>query len=207
MAAEIEHLHPVFKARIERACKETGAAVLSGARTRAEQQRLFDESQHGGAPANPPGSSWHEFGEGLDGGAGACAVDFVSVGPNRKALLAVRERAAELGLCFPVKKEIWHAQPVEITLSSRFAGARALIPSPESPFNPEELELPMEFTYIFDDKDFLWLGAERIHTRCAVGDVLEGLKKARQIEALGKQSERFHEFLSGIAKSAQFTIG
>lgn len=63
----------------------------------------------------------------------------------------------------------------------------------------------MEFTYVFNNQDFLWLGAERILTRCGSPEVLESLKGAKQIVGLGVRSEQFHEFLSNIAKNAKFS--
>jgi len=63
----------------------------------------------------------------------------------------------------------------------------------------------MEFTYIVNNEDWLWLGAERVHARCASGEVLEGLKKVNQIVPLGTQPATFHDFLSGISKNANFT--
>ena len=65
----------------------------------------------------------------------------------------------------------------------------------------------MEFTYIVNGEDFLWLGAERIHTRCASPDVLEGLKGAKQIVGLGVKSQQFHDFLTNIAINAKFATG
>lgn len=199
MAADLEHLNPVFRERIDRACAETGATVLSGARTPENQALLFAAAAVGGNPANKPGTSWHEFGADLPGDPMARAVDFI----NNDALTVVRSLAAEYRLCFPVAREPWHAQPVETRISSRFRNAPPLEGQPST----EESKLPMEFTYVFNGEDFLWLGAERIHTRCASPDVLEGLKSAKQIAGLGVKSQQFHDFLKGIASNAKFATG
>ena len=108
MAADLEHLHPIFRARIEKACAETGASILSGARSTVRQAQLFEAFQNGtGNPANPPGSSWHEFGEGLPGCPSAIAVDFLTDdgGPADRALSTVHARADEFHLCFPIESE------------------------------------------------------------------------------------------------------
>lgn len=63
----------------------------------------------------------------------------------------------------------------------------------------------MEFTYISNNEDWLWLGSERIHARCAVGSVLETLKSAKQIVGLGKKESEFHQFLLSLAKNAGFS--
>lgn len=198
--ADTEHLHPEFKRRIERACELTGASLTSGARSTQRQAQLFQDFQNGtGNPANPPGHSWHEFGDGLDGGTFALAVDFVT----DAALDAVRAKAAELQLCFPTGEK-WHAQPIEITVSARVAGAEALVPA-FKPVDPSVL--PAEFTYIFGGEDWLWLGAERVHTRCASAAVLEGLKNAKQLVGLGEKTQEFHDSLTNLAHNSGFLEG
>ena len=47
MAADLEHLHPIFRARIENACAKTGASILSGARSTVRQPQLFEAFQNG----------------------------------------------------------------------------------------------------------------------------------------------------------------
>lgn len=122
----------------------TGAGINSAARSHAKQRELWDCRQHklatGGCncpdgcnPANPPGSSWHEYDEAatfpnpdsdassLIGGAYALAVDFAEPYPH-----------GANGLCWPIAGEPWHAQPAEITESARVAGAWRRLPSPPS---------------------------------------------------------------------------
>lgn len=79
---------------------------------------------------------------------------------------------------------------------------RSSAPTPPSP--KKEDVLPMEFTYIVDDEDWVWWGAERIHARCGEGTVLDVLAKT-QHDRLGKQSKGFHDFLMGVSSNAGFT--
>lgn len=203
MAADLDHLHPTFRQRIEKACAVTGASILSAARSRERQAELFAAFLNGtGNSANPPGTSWHEFGDGLPGTGSALAVDFLTGGRADRALAEVRARAEEFQLCFPIKGEAWHAQPIEVADAKRVPRVPALFTMPQ----PEE-QLPMEFTYIVEGQDWLWLGAERIHTRCASPDVLEGLKKGNQIVGMGDRGKQFHEFLKSVAENAKFTTG
>lgn len=209
MAADLEHLHPIFRARVEKACAKTGASILSGARSTVRQAQLFEAFQNGtGNPANPPGSSWHEFGDGLPGCPSAIAVDFLTDdgGPADRALSKVHAMADELHLCFPIKSERWHAQPIEVTAAARIPRIAAIFTRPPTPtLLMEEVTTDMEFTYIVNNEDWLWLGAERVHARCASGEVLEGLKKVNQIVPLGVQGKQFHDFLCGISKNANFS--
>lgn len=128
MALDLDHLHPEFRRRV----LATGHAVNSGARATccgpSSQQYLFDHrNEPGFNPANPPGSSWHEYGTGLTGGEWALAVDFA--GPPYPH--------GAPGFCWPIKGEPWHAQPAEVTTSKRVAGAEKRLPavsvSPPSP--------------------------------------------------------------------------
>lgn len=91
----------------------------------------------------------------------------------------------------------------------RAAEAALFATAPRRDRNPlgADMDLPTEFTYILDGVDFLWLGPERIHTRCASADVLEGLKRGGQIVGLGKRSAQFHAFLRSAAENANFAIG
>lgn len=134
--ADLEHLHPVFRERIQRACAETGAYVLSGGRSTERQAQLYNDYLRGvGNPANPPGTSWHEYGNGIDGGRWTMAVDLAgNYGP-------INRRGRDFSLCFPVAGEAWHAQPVEITESARVAGADSRLPppTPKTPVDPLEL--------------------------------------------------------------------
>lgn len=139
MSRDLDHLHPEFRRRVE----ATGAAINSAARSHAKQQDLWDCRQHkeatgvcdcvdGCNPANPPGSSWHEYDEEalfpypdseaspLVGGPYALAVDFAEPYPHGAP-----------GLCWPIVGEPWHAQPVEVPESQRVAGAWRRLPMPE----------------------------------------------------------------------------
>lgn len=76
-------------------------------------------------------------------------------------------------------------------------------PAPQPELDTEDL--PMEFTYITNGQDFIWLGAERIHARTGSGATLEALKRGKQIVALGDVGPEVHEYLSSLARNARFT--
>ena len=85
--------------------------VASGHRSSEEQEYLYDQYlHHGGAPANPPGTSNHE----------AVPYDFakslaVDIHPATGAdYQAMQKVAKEEGLNFLIISELWHAQPVEV---------------------------------------------------------------------------------------------
>lgn len=114
--ADLSTLHPVFRQRVE----ATGASVLSAGRSTTRQAELYDgwvRGLPGYNPANPPNTSWHEYGEGLTGGRWTLAVDFNPPYPHGAA-----------GLCFPIPSEPWHAQPSEVTEVRRAAGAELRLP-------------------------------------------------------------------------------
>lgn len=73
------------------------------------------------------------------------------------------------------------------------------------PGHPVLSDLPSEFSYITNGEDWLWLGGERIHTRCGSVPVLQGLTAGRQIVQLGPKSDEFHQFLTSVANNARFT--
>lgn len=126
--AGLDHLHPVFAARVANACRNRATSVYSGARSTERQRQLYNDFLAGkGNPANPPGTSWHEYGPGMAGGPDALAVDFAEPYPH-----------GEPGLCFPVAGEPWHAQPSEITESRRVAGAEKRLPAGTTPAPSEE---------------------------------------------------------------------
>jgi len=135
--SDLDHLHPVFRARV----LATGVPINSGARSHAGQSALFVCFQgrlatgHCGCAecnsANSPGTSWHEFDEAnpwppadgeasqLVGGPWALAVDFAEPYPHDAP-----------GLCFPIAGEPWHAQPTEVTEPQRVVGAWRRLPGP-----------------------------------------------------------------------------
>lgn len=127
----------------------------------------------------------------------------------RSLLTAINERR------FDDAAEIWKTSIIdpgsrfETGLRRRRAAEAALFAKPDvrTLLPPEAMAVPEAFTYIFEGKDFLWLGAERIHTRCASIDVLEGLTRGRQIVALGEKSREFHEFLANLATNARLLTG
>jgi hypothetical protein len=128
--ADLSPLHPVFRQRVE----ATGVPVYSGGRSTVRQGELYDgwvRRLPGYNPANPPGTSWHEYGPGIPGGRWTLAVDFEEPYPHGAP-----------GLCFPIPKEPWHAQPAEITEGARVAGAELRLPTPDPgpPADPYDLK-------------------------------------------------------------------
>lgn len=127
--AGLDHLHPIFAARVANACRVRGTSVYSGARSTEDQAELWRRYQAGtGNPANRPGTSWHEYGPELLGGPDAVAVDFNEPYPH-----------GEPGLIFPLAGEPWHGQPTEIPETARVAGAERRLPA--SPAPKEEPEV------------------------------------------------------------------
>jgi GH24 family phage-related lysozyme (muramidase) len=147
--AGLDHLHPVFAQRVANACRARGTSVYSGARSTERQRQLYEDFLAGrGNPANPPGTSWHEHGEGIPGGHYALAVDFAEPYPH-----------GEPGLVFPIKGEPWHAQPAEIPEPARVAGAENRLRGP----TPKEDQLfslsPISATHIIASHSGLLLTA------------------------------------------------
>lgn len=57
----------------------------------------------------------------------------------------------------------------------------------------------MEFTYIANGEDFVYLGVEGFCGRLPFGDTLDGLKGSKQLKDLGKQSSSFHDGVKALA--------
>lgn len=134
---DLANLHPVFRERVRAAVAATGTTVYSGARSTEEQARLYRDFRAGkGNPANPPGTSWHEYGDGIPGGSWALAVDFAEPYPHGFP-----------GLIFPVAKEPWHSQPAEIAEPARVAGADKRLPS--APSQPPPPRTPDQWDDLF----------------------------------------------------------
>lgn len=188
--ADLEHLHPVFRSRVI----ATGVAVASGARSTARQKELYDgwvARLPGYNPANPPGTSWHEYGNGIPGGVWALAVDFEEPYPHGAP-----------GLIFPIAGEPWHAQPSEISEPSRVNGADSRLPV--QPVVLSNKETSMQFTYIYNNEDFVWLGVERFHGHLPFGSALDGLKSSGQMADLGKRDAEFHKGVKTLADQLNF---
>jgi len=151
--ADLDHLAPTLRASVE-----AGIAAMpylwveSGARSHARQQQLYNDYLAGrGNPANRPGTSNHEYDEtstwpitdaeneatSLAGGCWALAVDFGAPGADFAELHA---RAAEFGLVFPLSREPWHGQPIQVAESYRVAGAWRRLPQPAPPAPPVDLD-------------------------------------------------------------------
>lgn len=189
--AGLDHLHPTFAARVAAACHATGSTVYSGARSTSEQAELWRRYQNGtGNPANPPGNSWHEYGADLLGGPWCVAVDFTEPYPH-----------GQPGLVFPIEAEPWHAQPVEISETSRVAGAQSRLPIDPQ---PSTKELPVRFTYIADGEDYVYLTEEQFHGRLPFGDFLNAIKSRKAVENWGEQSSEFHAGVKALADQCEF---
>ena len=98
-------MNPLMDARLRAliAAAPGRVTVTSGARTRAQQQKLYDDYLAGtGNLAAKPGTSLHEKGLALDLGF-----------ENDATRRWVHANASRFGLVFPIKSEPWHAEPVE----------------------------------------------------------------------------------------------
>lgn len=192
--ADLENLHPVFRARVLEACSAAGTSVLSGARSTERQRQLYDDYLAGqGNPANPPGTSWHEHGEGIPGGVHAMAVDFNQPYPH-----------GQPGLIFPIKGEPWHAQPEEIPESARVAGAENRLPKTD-PSTPQGDLRMLTFRYIFGGQDWVFDGPSKLFFQLnderQITEVLDPLG----VPKLGEVSDATHRRYSEVAQSAGFT--
>lgn len=113
-----EWLHPVFRERLEAVYRLVPFTNRSGGRSTQRQAELYRDFKAGrGNPANPPGTSWHEYWP--DGSVLAQAADIHPKAPHTYAQLHAAGR--KHGIHFPVASEAWHAQPVEAKSSKRTA--------------------------------------------------------------------------------------
>ena len=143
-------LHPTFRERIEAALEDyPGAYVLSAGRSNQRQRELYEDFLAGrGNPANPPGTSWHEYDETapwpnvtadhsaasrLTGGCWSLAVDLAG------SYGGIIRNAAAYRLRFPIDGEAWHAQPYEVEEAKRTPGAwrrlPLITPPPADPYD------------------------------------------------------------------------
>ena len=106
LKGDLQGLDPKLRAALEQVGQRMGRDldVVSGHRTRAEQQVLYDRYRAGtGNLAAVPGTSRHESGAAADVYIGGVALADVPGG---------REAAAAAGLGFPVQGEAWHVEPL-----------------------------------------------------------------------------------------------
>lgn len=190
---DLVNLHPVFRARVLNACSVVGTTVYSGARSTQRQRELYEDFKAGrGNPANPPGTSWHEYGPGIPGGEFALAVDFAEPYPH-----------GQPGLIFPIRGEPWHAQAVEIPESSRVAGAELRMPKVNNGVPSVEEMKDMVVQLVSGGEDWLYDSPGRIMYRITAGGVFNVLKgeKVGRYEVDAATLEEF----KNVARNAGFT--
>lgn len=121
--------------------------------------------------------------------------------PDDKARTKAALAAGDIDASVPIGFDPTHVEVTGLTVKEAKDGRRPLPPGDPGP----EL-LPTQFTYIFNGtEDWIWLGAERVHTRCAVASVLEGLKSAGQLVGLGPREPGFHQFLLDLSRATGFS--
>ncbi|MCW2962469.1 MAG: penicillin-resistant DD-carboxypeptidase [Thermoleophilia bacterium] len=106
LTGDLDGLDPELRASLEQVAAQLGRSieVVSGARTRSEQEVLYQKYLDGtGNLAAVPGTSRHESGRAADVYVDGVALADVPGG---------RAAASALGLGFPVPGEAWHIEPV-----------------------------------------------------------------------------------------------
>lgn len=106
VTGDLEGLDPALRAALEQVAEQLGKPldVISGLRTRAEQEELYRRYKAGtGNLAAVPGTSRHESGH---------AADVYIDGVALANVPGARAAAAAAGLGFPVPGEAWHVEPV-----------------------------------------------------------------------------------------------
>jgi D-alanyl-D-alanine carboxypeptidase len=104
LTGDLTGLNPELRAGLEQVAAKLGTKlnVLSGNRTRAEQEELYQRFLNGtGNLAAPPGTSRHESGR---------AADVYVNGVALADVPGARKAAATAGLGFPVPGEAWHVE-------------------------------------------------------------------------------------------------
>lgn len=115
-ARELNDLSPDLRVRVAELIKACpySLGITSAWRSREEQQRLYDgykAGKPGFHPANPPGTSKHEdSGPNGEPASNACDLDYPDGSARAEAVQWVHRRAASFGLCFPIRREDWHAE-------------------------------------------------------------------------------------------------
>ena len=102
------NINATFLARVDKWNDACGGrySIGTGFRSIQEQARLYALKQAGKIKhaVARPGHSWHE-------GRGRNMALAIDLEPD--AIMADQRAAASFGLCFPVRGEPWHIQPVE----------------------------------------------------------------------------------------------
>lgn len=135
---DVDGLHPEKAVRLAaflKAAESEGhdIRVLSGARSRERQAKLWDDAvKKYGSPnaarmfVAPPGGSTHESGEAVDLQYGDRAPGLG--GKRTPAVEWAHANARRFGLSFPLGHEDWHIEPVEARSGGRRYGGLASAP-------------------------------------------------------------------------------
>lgn len=193
----LDHLHPVFAQRVANACHNVGTSILSGARSTERQRQLYEDYLAGrGNPANPPGTSWHEYGSGLRGGEWAFAVDLNEPYPH-----------GQPGLIFPIRGEPWHAQPTEIPEPARVAGAELRMPQILIPKSEEDdVNRFLYGVTSGPDKGQVWVWDSAARILAYIGSpAVRTLFENAKTPYAGDFDGAAHQDMKNLAKNAGFT--
>lgn len=125
-------------------------SIVSGFRTKEEQERIYEKNGRNNHVAAPPGHSNHEFGEAIDAGAGGSHKNFGSSEVGKW----VHANSEKYGLYFPMAHEPWH---MEMRGGRRESGQRgndtmqqyrpapkkSEVPNADSDGNPDDAGSPV----------------------------------------------------------------
>lgn len=94
-----------------------------------------------------------------------------------------------------------HYDHVHVTF---YATAPEVGPIPTPTPTPTQEALPMQFTYIYNKEDYVYLGTEGFHGRLPFNTLLAGLKKSKLVHDFGTVDTEFHTGVKSLADQLGF---